>query len=44
MEDHNPLRDALLERFNDAPFNRLLGLRVESLSADGCTARFGMRP
>ncbi|MFZ5757983.1 MAG: thioesterase family protein [Pseudomonadota bacterium] len=41
---HDPLHAAVLAGFNAAPFNALLGLRIDSLSADRCTARFDMRP
>lgn len=44
MEHNSALLNALLEGFNNAPFNRLVGLQVESLSIDSCVARFDMRP
>lgn len=44
MEHNSALYAALLQGFNTAPFNVLLGLRIEGITADRCTARFDMRP
>lgn len=44
MENNSALSAALLQGFNAAPFNALLGLRIDQISAGCCTARFDMRP
>lgn len=44
MENNSALYAALLQGFNTAPFNVLLGLRIEGIAPDRCTARFDMRP
>lgn len=44
MEDNTALFSALLAGFNSAPFNQLLGLRIENITAECCEARFDMRP
>lgn len=45
MEDNlDPLIQSLKSQFDTAPFNRFIGLRLESVAADRCTARIDMRP
>jgi len=45
MEHNNAaLYTALLAGFNVAPFNKLLDLRIESVTDDCCRARIDMRP
>lgn len=44
MENNSTLLDALMSQFDGAPFNRLIGLRMESATAERCRARFEMRP
>lgn len=46
MEDNyfDPLINSLQAQFNTAPFNLLIGLRLESVNADRCSARIDMRP
>ena len=44
MKDNTALYGALLRGFNVAPFNHLLGLRIETITDTGCRARIDMRP
>lgn len=46
MEDNHfdPLIQSLHAQFDSAPFNLLVGLRLQSVAPDRCTARIDMRP